>query len=159
MPVYIYHFHVAGPSRLVWFIIGATAATMWAKRREMRRKLGPSDGERSRFGCGTGSICDHNHHRHQEPEPLHDVPQAHPAQAQYEPTGASHTQQRQQQYSEQPVHHGTPPMPLGSSNQHWEVVEEKEKISDLSEVTLDNVMSTMETLKAVSPASPSHCNF
>lgn len=153
MSLYVYHFHIGGPSRLVWFVLGATAATIWVKRKEIqkRRALALINGseDHSIFPWGSKAKCDHHHHRQREPEPLPEVPQDHQAQAQHAPSSPG-SSQHQQQYSEKPIRQSSPPMPLGSNNQQWEVVDEREKTSVISVEMLDNVVSTVDELKAVS---------
>ena len=161
MHPYYYHFH-RGPSRILWFILGGVTAAWWMKRKEM-------NGHHPRYlgGCvrhpvqpaainGSEYTSQPNHHQSQTPPrtqwPVNPDPPA-----------------------SEPIR-----MPFGWSEQQWE--EEKERMwamgqqagatvrfmpsrpsiflltfsqaSELSEATLDQVLSTVESLKAVRLSLP-----
>ncbi|KAF7972758.1 hypothetical protein HWV62_17130 [Athelia sp. TMB] len=157
-----------GPSRLVWFVLGGLTATWWAKRSEMHRALG--DGQEHRFRWCSSAKYEHHHPHHQLPPP---PPQQ--LQQQFQPPQPPQQQQQDQETSlqaqappplypqQQPQQQAPPwgfppqPMPFGWSDRQWE--EEKarmwalgqhagDRMSDLSEATLENVLATVEALKA-----------
>lgn len=157
MSLYVYHFYTGGPSRLVWFVLGAVVATILVKRKEIqkRRALRLINGleEHPALPWMLSTKCGHRHRHQREPEPLQDTPRDHQEQAQYAPPPPA-SSQCQKKYSEKSALQSTS-IPLGSSDQQWEVVDEKEKTSVISVETLDNVLSTVDELKAVSfPLTP-----
>jgi len=149
-PYYHMHYFHRGPRRLVWFILGGVAATWWIKHKEMRAH------ERYMGYCARQPI----------------QPAAPPAPAPSPEMNGNAPSQNQNTNVPPRTHWGgnpeahyeasratpsPPPMPFGWSNQQWE--EEKEKMwamgrqagdtmSELSESTLENVLSTVESLKA-----------
>jgi len=149
-----YHHFRRGPRRLIWFILGGVAATWWMKHKEMRtheRYMGhcvrrqPVQPASPPEMNGDTSQQNQNQSQNTPPPP---------------PPPASRTQwggNAEAQYQSPTANPTPPPMPFGWSNQQWE--EEKEKMwamgrqagdtaSELSEATLEHVLSTVETLKA-----------
>jgi len=149
-----YHHFRRGPRRLIWFILGGVAATWWMKHKEMRSHERYMDCVRRQPVLSASP-----------PEMNGDTFQQTQNQSQNTPPPppsppASRTQwggNAEAQYQAPTANPMPPAMPFGWSNQQWE--EEKEKMwamgrqagdtaSELSEATLEHVLSTVETLKA-----------
>lgn len=158
-----------GPSRVVWFVLGAVSAAWWMKRSEMHRAIayenGEGEGKRYRW-CSSTKYEHHHHPRQAEAAP--------PAEHASSPSPPSQTPAQSQQPQQPPPAQWGPwqsqsaaQMPFGWTDAQWEQEKERmwalgqhagDRMSDLSEATLDNVLSTVEALKAVSlfPIFPPH---
>jgi len=144
---HMHHFH-RGPGRFVWFILGGIAATWWFKHKEMRAY------ERYAGYCVQKPVLPAA-----LPAPGPEMNETSPSQSQNQnaPPRTYWGGNTQAQYE---APRASPPpaaMPFGWNNQQWE--EEKERMwamgrqagdtmSELSETTLENVLSTVESLKA-----------
>ncbi|KAH7914848.1 hypothetical protein BJ138DRAFT_1143092 [Hygrophoropsis aurantiaca] len=136
-------FHWHGPSRIFWFIIGAGAATFWHRSREIRE-------HRGQFGCVM------QNRRLNAPGEF-----SAPASASTPPANVSTPYQDPAPVPQPGGWDWTAPQrssdgTVGWNQQDWDENKERMKqlqkraedvMADMSESTLDSIVSTVETLK------------